>query len=80
MSGAVLKLGLNMYHSPTWFQAVRLASPVTSGVDFLPISVAISPSAILEGIIVAKLGHYKLVVSLLHLPLCLVNRHSWRTL
>ncbi|KAI0338621.1 MFS general substrate transporter [Trametopsis cervina] len=47
--------------TPTWFQSVRLASPVRSGVDFLPMSVTISPSAIAQGLIVAKLGRYRIV-------------------
>ncbi|KAI0084347.1 major facilitator superfamily domain-containing protein [Irpex rosettiformis] len=45
--------------TPTWFQAVRLADPIKSGVDFLPMSVTISPSAIAQGLLVAKLGKYK---------------------
>ncbi|KAI0684558.1 MFS general substrate transporter [Cytidiella melzeri] len=49
------------FYLPTWFQSVRLASPVRSGLDFLPMSVTISPSAIAQGLIVAKLGHYRVV-------------------
>ncbi|PSR79405.1 hypothetical protein PHLCEN_2v7050 [Hermanssonia centrifuga] len=46
---------------PTWFQSVRLAGPVTSGLDFLPMAVAISPSAIAQGLIVAKFGNYRIL-------------------
>ncbi|KAJ7183444.1 MFS general substrate transporter [Mycena filopes] len=46
---------------PTWFQAVRDATPIQSGLYFLPMAAAISPAAILEGVIIAKLGHYRLV-------------------
>jgi hypothetical protein len=57
---------------PTWFQAVRLADPVRSGLDFLPMAATISPAAIAQGLIVAKLGHYRVLVRphpLLPLPL-----------
>lgn len=47
---------------PTWFQAVRLADPVRSGLDFLPMAVTISPAAIAQGLLVAKLGHYRMLV------------------
>ena len=50
---------IHAHPRPTWFQSVRLADPVRSGLDFLPISVTISPSAIAQGLIVAKIGNYR---------------------
>ncbi|KAJ7480175.1 MFS general substrate transporter [Mycena galericulata] len=47
---------------PTWFQAVREASPIMSGVLFLPISATISPSAIFQGRLVAKTGKYRMII------------------
>ncbi|KAG6820549.1 hypothetical protein H0H93_015434 [Arthromyces matolae] len=47
--------------SPTWFQAVQGASPVTAGLHFMPWAVAISGFAIVGGIVVAKIGKYKIV-------------------
>ncbi|KAJ7738146.1 MFS general substrate transporter [Mycena metata] len=49
------------FYMPTWFQAVRDATPIQSGLYFLPMAAAISPAAILEGIIISKIGHYRLV-------------------
>ncbi|KIP05681.1 hypothetical protein PHLGIDRAFT_119585 [Phlebiopsis gigantea 11061_1 CR5-6] len=49
------------FYLPTWFQAVWLAGPVRSGLYFLPISATISPAAIAQGLIVAKLGHYRML-------------------
>ncbi|TFK39902.1 MFS general substrate transporter [Crucibulum laeve] len=46
---------------PTWFQAVQGASPVVSGLHFLPWAISISPFAIVQGLIVAKTGRYRLV-------------------
>ncbi|KAJ7709506.1 MFS general substrate transporter [Mycena rosella] len=46
---------------PTWFQSVRTASPIQSGLYFLPMMITISPSAILEGILVAKTGRYRII-------------------
>ncbi|KAJ6604262.1 MFS general substrate transporter [Mycena vulgaris] len=48
--------------TPTWFQAVREASPIWSGVYFLPISATISPSAIFQGRLVAKTGRYRMII------------------
>ncbi|KAG6861124.1 hypothetical protein C0995_003576 [Termitomyces sp. Mi166 len=46
---------------PTWFQAVQDASPITSGLHFMPWAVSISGFAIVGGLIVARIGKYKLV-------------------
>ncbi|KAJ7621526.1 MFS general substrate transporter [Mycena polygramma] len=42
--------------------AVRGASPITSGIYFLPISATISPSAIFQGRLVAKTGRYRTII------------------
>ncbi|KAF9477032.1 iron permease [Pholiota conissans] len=54
----MVTLGIAFY-LPTWFQSVKLSSPLASGVLFLPLAVTISPSAILQGIIVSKTGYYR---------------------
>ncbi|KAJ7719955.1 MFS general substrate transporter [Mycena metata] len=56
----VVALSITFY-LPTWFQSVRSATPIQSGLYFLPMVATISPFAIVEGLIVAKLGHYRLV-------------------
>ncbi|KAJ7204692.1 MFS general substrate transporter [Mycena pura] len=50
------------YYLPTWFQAVREASPLMSGLYFLPISATISPSAIFQGRLIAKTGRYRMII------------------
>ncbi|KAJ7749595.1 MFS general substrate transporter [Mycena maculata] len=49
------------FYLPTWFQSIRAASPIQSGVYFLPMMATISPTVIVEGIIVAKTGRYRLM-------------------
>ncbi|KAJ6575510.1 MFS general substrate transporter [Mycena sp. CBHHK59/15] len=49
------------FYLPTWFQAVKGASPILSGIYFLPISATISPSAIFQGRLVAKTGTYRMI-------------------
>ncbi|KAJ6529981.1 MFS general substrate transporter [Mycena vulgaris] len=49
------------FYLPTWFQSVRQASPITSGIYFLPMVIAISPSAIVQGLLVTKTGKYRLI-------------------
>ncbi|KAJ7175341.1 MFS general substrate transporter [Mycena filopes] len=49
------------HRRPTWFQSVRAATPIQSGLYFLPMVATISPFAVIEGLIVAKFGHYRLV-------------------
>ncbi|KAF7297288.1 MFS general substrate transporter [Mycena indigotica] len=50
------------FYLPTWFQAVREASPLLSGLYFLPISATISPSAIFQGRLVARTGKYRVII------------------
>ncbi|KAJ7084976.1 major facilitator superfamily domain-containing protein [Mycena epipterygia] len=49
------------FYLPTWFQSVRAASPIQSGLYFLPMMATISPTAIVEGILITKTGRYKLI-------------------
>ncbi|KAI3390414.1 hypothetical protein diail_9733 [Diaporthe ilicicola] len=44
---------------PIYFQAVKEASALTSGVDLLPTSILFMPFAILSGAILTKLGRYR---------------------
>ncbi|KAL4936463.1 hypothetical protein BDV06DRAFT_204972 [Aspergillus oleicola] len=44
---------------PVYFQAVLDASPTTSGVYLLPISLTTAPLGIVGGITIAKTGHYR---------------------
>ncbi|GLB41448.1 putative fungal trichothecene efflux pump (TRI12) [Lyophyllum shimeji] len=47
---------------PTWFQAVQGASPVVSGLHFLPWAISISPFSILQGRLVSKqIARYRTV-------------------
>ncbi|KAF7332996.1 MFS general substrate transporter [Mycena venus] len=56
----IVTIGVGFY-LPTWFQSVREASPVTSGLYFLPMVTTISPSAIVQGLLVTKTGKYRLI-------------------
>ncbi|KIY45664.1 MFS general substrate transporter [Fistulina hepatica ATCC 64428] len=56
----MVSIGVGFY-LPTWFQSVRAASPLKSGLLFLPMSATISPSAIFQGLLVARTGKYRLV-------------------
>ncbi|KAF8997193.1 iron permease [Cyathus striatus] len=50
------------FYLPTWFQSVKTASPVLSGLYVLARAVTISPSAILQGQIVSRTGKYRPVM------------------
>ncbi|KAF4623793.1 hypothetical protein D9613_001285 [Agrocybe pediades] len=77
----MVTLGVGFY-LPTWFQAVKGATPVLSGVYFLPLAATISPSAIVQGIIVSKTGYYRTVnlfgwcITLLGVGLLVSLKHS----
>ncbi|EIN06465.1 iron permease [Punctularia strigosozonata HHB-11173 SS5] len=49
------------YVHPAYFQAVKVASPLHSGIFIFPIVCVISPSAILQGIFISKTGKYWMV-------------------
>ena len=46
------------YYLPLYFQAVRGASPISSGVDLLPTAIALAVSSILTGVFVKKVGMF----------------------
>ncbi|KAI8976648.1 Mfs1.1 [Trametes punicea] len=46
---------------PTYFQAAKVAPPLLSGLYIFPTVICISPSAILQGIIVSKTGRYRFI-------------------
>ena len=48
---------LLLYYLPIYFQSIKNASPIQSGVDNLPIVIAIAIFCLVGGIIVAKTGH-----------------------
>ncbi|KZT05759.1 MFS general substrate transporter [Laetiporus sulphureus 93-53] len=49
------------FYLPVYFQAVKLAPPVLSGLYILPSALTLSPSAIIQGILVNKTGRYRLI-------------------
>jgi MFS family permease len=49
------------YFLPFYFQAVKTASPLLSGVYVLPYNLFLVPSAMVSGILLSKLGRYKVV-------------------
>ncbi|KAJ3512851.1 hypothetical protein NLJ89_g3284 [Agrocybe chaxingu] len=49
------------FYLPTWFQSVKGASPILSGLYLLPLSASVSPFAIVQGMIIARTGHYRTV-------------------
>ncbi|KAF7368499.1 MFS general substrate transporter [Mycena venus] len=49
------------FYLPTWFQSVRGATPIASGLYFLPMVMTISPAAIVQSLLVAKTGKYRLI-------------------
>lgn len=50
-------LVLLLYYLPIYFQSVRGASPVMSGVDNLPIVIAVGIFCVVGGVVVSKTGH-----------------------
>ncbi|TBU22577.1 MFS general substrate transporter [Dichomitus squalens] len=48
-------------YSPTYFQGAKAASPLRSGLYILPAALFLSPSAIVQGIVISKTGRYRLV-------------------
>jgi MFS family permease len=48
----------SIYYLPIWFQAVKSASPVRSGVMNLPLLVSNVVASIISGIVVTMLGYY----------------------
>ncbi|RPD53173.1 Mfs1.1 [Lentinus tigrinus ALCF2SS1-6] len=49
------------FYLPTYFQAAKIATPLLSGLYLFPSAITISPSAILQGIIVSKTGKYRVI-------------------
>jgi hypothetical protein len=50
-----------------------MASPIVSAIYFLPITATISPTAIIQGLIVAKTGKYRYLVCVLHVLSILIH-------
>lgn len=48
---------LLLYYLPIYFQSIKGASPIQSGVDNLPIVISVAIFAVLGGIFVSKTGH-----------------------
>ena len=47
-----------VYYLPIWFQAIKGASPVHSGIMNLPFMLALTTAAIMAGILVSRIGYY----------------------
>jgi len=47
-----------VYYLPIWFQAVKNVSAYQSGIDSLPLILALVVSSILAGALVRRLGYY----------------------
>jgi hypothetical protein len=62
--------------SPTYFQAAKVASPLSSGLYTFPLAVSIAPAAIVQSICVSKMGRYKYWVCavLLSFRKCVLRR------
>lgn len=50
---------LVIYFMPVYFQAVKLASPIRSGVMMLPTVLVLVPSSVISGTLLSKFGRYK---------------------
>ncbi|KAH9848348.1 iron permease [Lenzites betulinus] len=49
------------FYLPAYFQSAKVARPLSSGLYILPSALAISPSAIVQGVIISKTGKYRLI-------------------
>ncbi|KAI0630968.1 iron permease [Trametes polyzona] len=49
------------FYLPAYFQSAKVASPLLSGIYLFPTALSISPSAVVQGIIISKTGHYRLI-------------------
>lgn len=49
---------VTIYFLPLWFQAIKGVSAVTSGIDTLPLVLALVVASIMSGVITAKTGYY----------------------
>ena len=47
-----------VYYLPIWFQAIKDASPVHSGIDTLPLLLSLVVASMCSGIFVKKVGYY----------------------
>ena len=56
---SALLLEWTVYFLPIYFQAVRSTSPLTSGVNLLPLNLFLLPGAIIAGIVLTKSGRYR---------------------
>ncbi|KAI0716366.1 iron permease [Earliella scabrosa] len=63
------------FYLPTYFQAAKIATPILSGLYMFPTAIAISPSAIVQGILISKTGKYRLFVRPSPLPLFSSHPH-----
>ena len=56
---SLMQLQWMVYMLPVYLQAVLKADSTQAGIDMLPISLATFPGAILAGLFIAKVGHYR---------------------
>ncbi|KAJ7573933.1 MFS general substrate transporter [Mycena floridula] len=57
-----LMVTISVVCEASWFQSVRDASAIMSGIYIIPLVLTVSPGAILQGIIVAKIGRYRVLL------------------
>ena len=56
---SLMQLQWMVYMLPVYFQAVLKANSTEAGIYMLPISLAVFPGAILAGLFLGKVGHYR---------------------
>ena len=47
-----------MYYLPFYFQSVRGASPIRSGVNYIPVALSELVGIVLSGALISKFGYY----------------------
>lgn len=57
---AIILIAIAYYFAPLYFQAAKGQSAILSGVYILPISVGVTACSVISGVIIAKLGTYKM--------------------
>jgi MFS family permease len=56
------KVFSQLYYIPLYFQSVKAKSPIATGVNVLPITGSLMPSAVLVGYLITSIGRYRWAV------------------